>query len=209
LASEPERTKLLINRANVLELAFDFQGAIATLRDLSASDSREGEPRVSWLIKFTLVNNLLQAGSPEEANTLIPKMRQLAARLDNDLDFVRLRWLEGRVAAAMGRRTEALQSLSRVRDDLATRKIPYDTAMVSVELSVLLLEDGRTSEVRTIARQILWILRSQGVHREALAALRLFCEAAEQETATLAMAKRLSEYLQRARNEPGLRFEDS
>ncbi|HEY4595897.1 MAG TPA: hypothetical protein VIJ02_05805, partial [Thermoanaerobaculia bacterium] len=37
LATELERTKLLINRANVLELAFDYQGAIATLRDLSAS----------------------------------------------------------------------------------------------------------------------------------------------------------------------------
>lgn len=208
LATEPERTKLLINRANVLELAFDFQGAITILRDLSASNSRDKEPRIGWLINFTLVNNLLQAGFPEEANTLIPKMRELAARLDNDLDFVRLRWLEGRVAAATGRKTEALRNLSGVRNDLAIRKIPYDTALVSVESSVLLLEDGRVREVRTIARQILWILQSQGVHREALAALRLFCEAAEQETATLAMARRLSEYLLRARNEPGLRFED-
>jgi transposase-like protein len=74
-------------------------------------------------------------------------------------------------------------------------------------LAVLLLEEYRVGEVRTISRQILWIFQAQGVHREALAALRLFCEAVERETVTVEMVRRMLDYLRRAQNDPNLRFE--
>jgi len=47
------------------------------------------------------------------------------------------------------------------------------------------------AEVRETAAEMLWIFKAQGVHREALAALRLFCEAAKQETATVALARQV------------------
>ena len=67
---------------------------------------------------------------------------------------------------------------------------------------------GRTAEVREIAEEMLWIFKAQEVHREALAALRLFCEAAQQETATVALARQVERYLRRAQLDPGLRFEE-
>jgi hypothetical protein len=45
------------------------------------------------------------------------------------------------------------------------------------------------------------------VHREALAALKLFCEAVEEETATAELARRIVGYLYRAQHQPELRFE--
>ena len=56
---------------------------------------------------------------------------------------------------------------------------------------------------------MLRIFEAQGVHREALAALRLFCEAAQSEEATAGLARRVMEYLNRARLNPELRFEAS
>jgi len=48
--------------------------------------------------------------------------------------------------------------------------------------------------------------RRLGVHREALAALRLFEEAADRETATAELARRILDFLFRARYDEGLRF---
>jgi hypothetical protein len=42
---------------------------------------------------------------------------------------------------------------------------------------------------------------------EALAAIRVFCEAARQETATAELGRRVVRYLYRAEDDPGLKFE--
>ena len=51
------------------------------------------------------------------------------------------------------------------------------------------------------------IFRAQGVHREAIAALKVFRDAAEQEAATAELARRIVDYLCRARRDPGLKFQ--
>jgi len=61
--------------------------------------------------------------------------------------------------------------------------------------------------VKTLAEEMVWIFKAQGVHQEALAALRLFCEAAKKEEATAGLARQMVEYLNRARHNPELRFE--
>jgi hypothetical protein len=54
---------------------------------------------------------------------------------------------------------------------------------------------------------MVWIFRSEDIHREALAALDLFCAAARQEKATAEWTERLLVYLRRAQHDPALRFE--
>ena len=48
---------------------------------------------------------------------------------------------------------------------------------------MLWLERGRTAEVRDLAVGMGWIFQAKGIAREALASLKLFCEAARQEAA--------------------------
>ena len=209
LADEMERQKILINRANVQELEGDFRGAIDSLREVLSLMPDTCEERLGWLVRFTLANNLLQAGQPKEAEELIPELQILAATLCNELDALRLRWLEGRIAAGLGHRGQALLALSQVREDLALRGLAYDTALVLLEIAVIHLEEGRPREVKALARQMAPIFKAQGVHREALVALRLFREAAEREAVTVEMARNLVSYLDRARHDPTLRFEAS
>jgi hypothetical protein len=131
----------------------------------------------------------------------------LGVSAGNGIEPVRLQWLEGRILAGLGRRREAVATLSRVREELATQGMSYDMALVSLELAILYLEERRTIEVQVLARQISPVFRAQGVHREALAALKLFREAAERQALTLDLARRLTAYLDRARNNPELVFE--
>ena len=57
-----------------------------------------------------------------------------------------------------------------------------------------------------LGRELARLLDSKGIHREALAALRLFQEEAERETATVERIRRLLQYLYRARYDQDLSF---
>lgn len=204
---ETLRKQLLLNRASVLELAGDFEGAISTLKELEPLLCEDSEPRLVCVMRFSLANSFLQVGNPEKAEALLPSLRELTARLGNELDGLRTRWLEGRIKASLGQRKEALFVLSQVREDFLSRGMAYDTALTLLEIAVLYLETGHTSEVRALARQMAPLFKAQDVHREALAAIRLFREAAEREAVTVEMARDLVSYLDRARHDPTLRFE--
>jgi hypothetical protein len=78
---------------------------------------------------------------------------------------------------------------------------------VSLELALIFLEQGRTGETRKLAEEMLEIFKAQKVEREALAALRVFCDAAKRETATVELARRVVKFLYRAQHDPELRFE--
>ena len=84
-----------------------------------------------------------------------------------------------------------MAGLEQVRREFTVRAIPYDAALSSLELAVLYLEEGRSQEVKTLAREMAPIFQAQGIAREALAALSVFLEAAQRETATLEMVKRV------------------
>jgi hypothetical protein len=83
----------------------------------------------------------------------------------------------------------------------------YDVALALLEEAVLLLDKGRTAEVKALTHNLPATFEAEEVHREALAALRLFQEATEREVATADFARRVLRYLFRARYDQGLQFE--
>lgn len=199
--------RLLVKKANVLEIMGQHENAVEVLQEAARSLATGTPLRIVFALRFNLVVNLSLLERYAEAQKLLPDVRELALRLANGLDLLRTLWLEGRVWAGLGRREEAMTALEQVRGDLTSQEIAYDAALVSLELAVLRLEEGRARQVKEMAAQMLWIFRAQGVHREALAALRLFHEAAEHETATVEMARRVLGYLEKARYAPELPFE--
>jgi transcriptional regulator with XRE-family HTH domain len=209
LASRSEEAwgRFLIKKATNLELMGQHEQAIATLREAENLAEGARAPRQLFLIRFTLVSNLKELEKYTEAEALLPEVRQLAEGLGNELDVIRVRWLEAGLAAALGRREEALAALEQVRRYFTVKRIAFDAALASLELAVLELEQGRTAEVKRLTAGMLWIFEAQGVHQEALAALRLFCEAVQKEEATAGLARRVTEYLRKARHNPELRFQ--
>ena len=95
-----------------------------------------------------------------------------------------------------------------MRRYFTTKGIAYDAALASLEVAVLYLEEDRTGEVKALAREMAPIFKAQGVHKEALASLRLFCEAASRGEATAELTRRVLEYLNKARQNPRLRFRE-
>jgi tetratricopeptide (TPR) repeat protein len=205
--SEEAQGRCRIKKANTLKRMGDSEGAIAELRQAERLTERSADPRLPFLVRFTLAANLQELERYTEAQELLPQVQTLAERLGNELDLVRVVWLHARVGAALGRREEALAALERVRRYFTAKRMAFDAALATLELAVLELEQGRSAEAKRLAAGMLWIFKAQGVHQEALGALKLFCEAAEKEEATAGLARRMVEYLNRARHDPQLRFE--
>ncbi len=188
---------ILLNKASTLEQAGDPAGALAVLRQAAPLVASSDAPRLHWILDFNLCVNLCHLRQFAEAEAQLPRLRQLALDLGNDLDLVRVVWLSGRTAAGSGRRAEACAAFEQVRGELTIRKDAFGTAMVSLELAQLYLDEGRTAEVRELAAEMAWVLAAKGLEREALAALRLFCDAAQREAATLDQVRRVLGQLER------------
>ncbi|MDP9119963.1 MAG: hypothetical protein M3O15_01105 [Acidobacteriota bacterium] len=171
-------------------------------------DSRR-EPRLAFGLRFNLVADLCLLGKAAEAEPHLPAVEVLAERLGEPLDLTRCLWLRGQVHAGLGRLAEALTAFNQVRRSFREHRLAYDYALVSLNLSLLLLEQKRTAEVAAVAAEMLWIFKAQAVHREALAALRVFCEAAKRQAASVELARRIGRYLRRSQLDPELRFEDN
>jgi tetratricopeptide (TPR) repeat protein len=200
--------RLLYAKARALEGLGDFPGSTVALEQAASLVDSKQEPRVSLGIRFQLLVNLCLEDRAAEAELRLQDVRVTAERRGNELDLVRVLWLEGMVAAGLGRQAEAEAAYDQVRRELASREIAYDCALVTLDLAVLLLAGNRTEEVRSLAAGLLWIFRSQQVPENALAALRLFAEAAGRDAASATLAREVRLFLYRAQRDPELRFHD-
>jgi hypothetical protein len=72
--------------------------------------------------------------------------------------------------------------------------------LAALELAVLYLQEGQTGKVKALAREMAPTFQSLGIAREALATLVLFQEAAQQETATVELARLAFTEIQKARS---------
>jgi tetratricopeptide (TPR) repeat protein len=200
------RGEILLTKAHIHETLGDPEASTVALLDAASLIDPAREPRDAWVVRINLSVDLCLLGNFEEAESRLPEVQALAERLGEELDLTRVDWLTAKIAAGLGRIQEAREAFEKVQGVFVRRELTFDYALVSLELSVLLLEQGRTAEVKTLAEEMLEIFRTQQVEREALAALRLFCDAARREAATVELARRMVTFLHRAQHDPELSF---
>jgi transcriptional regulator with XRE-family HTH domain len=202
-----ETTRLLIGKAKALEETGAFDEAIQLLRQAGSRIDGQREPQLLFWVNKNLAVNLCQVGRHAEAEIMLAGVRSMALRLGKKLELVRVKWLEGKVAAGLGRSEQALTAFERVRREFGARGIAYDAALATLELAEVHAALGHAARVKALARESAPVFRDQGVHREAQAALELFRAAAEAERPSMELIRGVIAYLYRARHDPDLRFE--
>jgi tetratricopeptide (TPR) repeat protein len=190
--------RILLKKDRLLNVMGDFEGALAVLAEAAPFVAVSGDPHLLFALHFNRTDELSQLERWEEAAKLLPIVTDMAAEQGNALDLVRLGWLQAKVAAGQGRAEEAIAKLEKVSSDFTDRRLPYEAALSSLDLAILWLKAGRNTEVALIAVGMKWIFEAKGIQREALMALRLFCDAAEREAATVELARRVIADVERA-----------
>jgi tetratricopeptide (TPR) repeat protein len=206
LARPAEVGTILLNKAFTYQHQSNHEEALRTLAKAVEAIDGEREPRLLYGALFNRASNLLLLGRADEAAPLVPEVRRLADQLGNGIDGIRTTWLEASCDAGLGRREEALAKLEEVRQAFAEKPLPFDYALASLDAVLLYREENRFAEIQTLAAEILEFFKAQKVHREAIASMVLFHEAAEKQKVTEALVQRLKDYLAKARRGPGVRF---
>ncbi len=202
------RVQVLISRARLVRDAGDLEQAVSILQQAGEIAVPDDDGRIALSLQHGLVDGLSKLERYPEAEALLPAAIDLSRQCGGEVDFLRFLWIGGRVAAGLGKMTEAVTALRRVRGEFAARHLSYETALVTLELSALYAEQGLVQDVKNLARNLVPILQVRNVHPEVLAALVVFRQRAEREEVTAKFAREVLSYLRKARHHPGLHFED-
>jgi tetratricopeptide (TPR) repeat protein len=193
----------LLKKAQVLSEMGDLTQAIQLLRDSTPPIDPILEPRLFTYARYNLLGCLVLAGRSDEADKLLPEVRNLFQGSAQPLDLVRLRWTEGNIALGLGRLGPAEAAFREVQRDFLERRMGYDAALVSLDLAHLYAREGCRDDLKRLAAELVPIFESRDVHREALVTLLMFQRACEEERLTVEMIQEMAAYLRRERGLAG------
>lgn len=197
----------LINLSLVHSYTGETEESIEALyRSLDLIDP-EQEPRTVLCARHNLAGYLAEAGRCGEARRLYHESQTLYQAFPDAWTQNRRNWLQGRIDHGLGIDASAESHLRAARDGFVAEGIPYDTALVSLDLALLYAEQGRSAELKQLAAAMVPLFASCHIHREALAALSFLKQALETEKATVDVVTRVAAYLRRAQHDPELRWE--
>ena len=201
--------KALIMRGFLVGVANDPEAAIRYLAAGIRKVDPIFDPRLFMVAQHNLVLYLTESGHHQEALRLLESARPLYHQVGDQMGLLRLRWMEGKIATALGHFPAAEEILRGVRKELLERDLGFDAALLSLDLARIYAEQGRSAEMLRLAEEMIPMFQSRDIHREAFAALLVFQKAAEMERVTLGLIRNVSNYLQETRSARGLRSRES
>jgi tetratricopeptide (TPR) repeat protein len=136
----------------------------------------------------------LDAGRPEEGLALLVEHRQMMEKAA-PVALLRLSWLHGELAHALRLYRASEVYLLEARKGFSALEMPYEVALVCLELAAVYGETGRQEELRGLAAEMLPIFESLRVKRETLASV-ILLQRAEIDSA-LPLVGRISAQLRR------------
>lgn len=196
----------LVNLSTVHHFTGHIEQAIPLLHQALELIDPEQEPRLLLCARHNLIDDLAEMGRFLEAQGLYRETRPLYRDFPDAWAQNRRKWVRGKIARGLGQPRLAESLFLAARDGFVEEGVPYDTALVSLEIATLYAEQGRTRDLKRLAQEMLPIFSSLQIHREALAALTFLKQAIEAERASLGVVMGVADYLRRARHDPGLRF---
>jgi tetratricopeptide (TPR) repeat protein len=199
--------RALVKMSTVHHYAGNLAEAIPLLTKALKLIDSETEPRLLLCARHNLCDYLASSGRFVEAQKEYRETRPLYRNFPDAVTQNRRKWVKGRIALGFGQTTQAERLLLASRDGFIAEGIPYDSALVSLELAALYAREGRTADLKRFAQEMLPIFSSLQIHREALAALTFLQKALETERASLELVSHVARYLRRAKHDPELRFQ--
>lgn len=160
----------------------------------------ERDPRVGLAGWHNLCRALQATGYDRQALEVLTRARPLYLRLGDRSSLLNFQWLEGSIAASLGREEQAEGCLREAREGFAQLGTAFDAAFVSLELCELMVRQGRNAEVCGLAAEMIAVFEAHETRQEALAALILLRQAAERERVTEALLKRVGSSLRGVQN---------
>lgn len=181
--------KVAVKRGIVEQWAGDPSTAVTCFRRALARLEPDEEPHLFLCALSNLSLALCDAERHAEAERLLADHESVYRQRRDGWSRPLEAWLRGRIAAGVGRPAAAESHLCAARDAYLASGDAFRAGLLSFDLAILFLEQGRSDEVREVARSMQRIFASQGLASRAFAALSLFQRAVAADTVTVAAAR--------------------
>jgi tetratricopeptide (TPR) repeat protein len=198
---------LLVQQAFGRTLQGRSEEALALLETALGKIDPERDPRLYACARHNRIDALIRLDWLAEAELALAELAAEEPRGATDRSRLQLRWLEARLAAALGEGALAEDLLLEVRRGFLELGLGYDVALVSLDLAAVYVARHDFERLRALVSDMGPIFRAPEVHREALAALAIFQQLVLVDMITLAAVQHVASFLRRARTVPGLALE--
>ncbi|MFL6234913.1 MAG: zf-HC2 domain-containing protein [Thermoanaerobaculia bacterium] len=165
------------------------------------------DPSLGTLCRLNIIDALTRAGKNYQASLQLLQSGLREKLADAPLNLLKLRWVEGKIHAGLGRPLKAERAFFEVRLEYLRLGQVYDAALVGLELAAVWLPQGKVAEVRELAEEMYETFAELGIQPEAARALYFVREACLYQAVTVAMIERVRQFLERLPWNPGLRFD--
>jgi tetratricopeptide (TPR) repeat protein len=137
---------------------------------------RLDEPELRLMAAKNLVHLVAEAGDLEEAGALVARLRPAFAAAPI-LVRLRFEWVGARIERDLGQTVAAAARFERLRLAFADKDLPFEVALVSLDLLAVYAQQGRHGELRALAAETAVLFSRLGVGREHAATLGLLAQA--------------------------------
>lgn len=191
LKETDQAVRMMVNRANVFTVQGDLDKAVGLLEEAHALSA---DPTLTLSIRHNLLNLLLKLGQPREAHQLFEQTLGLYLQHTDPHMTARRLWIEGLILRELGKDLElAAGLLAEAAAHLADHGYAFDAALAGLDLATVYALQGDSAEVLRIAGDLVRMFRVRNLHPEALAALTLVHQAAQQEAVSLTLLAQAAE----------------
>jgi tetratricopeptide (TPR) repeat protein len=141
----------------------------------------------------------LELGNPYLAHGLMAESEPHFRRCTDELVLVHRTWLQGKIDRELGLYLAAEARLLRVRDTFLDKDLPFEVAVVSLDLAEVFTLQRRVPEVVRTVGETIPVFQGLGVTRDLLAALLRLRELAHDQAAARALLRTVIGELEAAR----------
>jgi tetratricopeptide (TPR) repeat protein len=180
--------------------------AVALLEQGLAEIDPRRDPKLEATGVQALLDAMVDSGRHREAAQVLLGSNLRQSFAEDPLNLARLRWVEGKIFAGLGKLRRAERIFREVREGFLDRDQEYDAALVGLELAGVWLQQERAEEVRDLAQEILEVFEDLGIQSEAVKAIRYLNQACARSEATPGLVHRILAFLLRLEWEPRLQF---
>ena len=153
------------------------------------------DPALALAAVHGLIDFTVELERFAEGERLLRASRRLYYEYADELNFLKLRWVEGKINAGLANLSRAEAAFQEVRDGFRAHQMRYHLAIVSLDLAGVWLSQGRTAELRELVEEMVHTFQAYGIHREAIAAVLMLQEAVLAEQVTTALLRTVATQL--------------
>jgi tetratricopeptide (TPR) repeat protein len=203
LLEQPEQAaKVLLTLAGVHYRAHAAEAAVAAAEEAVRLLPPDAEAWLRAYAHYNLAHHLHARGDLGRAEEELAEHRELLAAAGEEV-AQHVAWLKARIAWSRDDFGAAGRLYTEARKRALERGINWDAGLVSLELALVHLVQGRTARVKTLALEALEVFAEEDVEREVRAALDLLEAAARRDALTRQLLENAVAALERAHHAPG------